>query len=192
MSKYTVIADVGEALVDLLQLRMVPELFLSKEQIGLCMPKEPGDYRLGVCLYDIRESDSMRNASPFFQGENVRVFPPIYLDLYYMLVPFPKSDWNYQAVEEQRILGKVIQILRDDPILNRFPDSDEAKKPEPAIVIEILDLDYENKSKIWNSFYEAGRNAVYCKIGPIALEANRKQPITRVREVDVLLKRKER
>lgn len=185
MGNYTVIADVGQAMIKLLRSQMVPEVIPKEEQIGFCTPQEVGNYRLGIYLYDIRESDVGRNEPKRWQGETVQVYPSMYLELYYMLFPLSQSNLQYRAVEEQKILGKLLQSLRDFPVMNAKTYEIEEKISSGTLQIEILDLSYEEKTKIWNNIHDTMRNVVYCKISPVELQSERRQQIHRVREVQL-------
>lgn len=187
MGTYKVIADVGQAMVALLGKFMVPEVIQKKEQIGLCHPKEPGEYKVAIYLYDVRESQMIRNMPKRWIGEDQRKFPSIYLDLYYMLVPFSRGDIRYRQEEEHKILGKMIQVLRDYPNLNcnTYQAAVETENSADTIQIELLDISYEDKIQVWNSLDEAIHTALYCKANPVELESNRSEDIKRVREMQM-------
>lgn len=185
MGNYTVIAEAGEAMAALLRRYMVPEVVQKEEQIGLCCPKEPGEYRVGIYLYDIQESISVRNAVRQWVGEEQMKFPSTYLDLYYALIPFSRSDLKYRAAEEQRLLGKMLQVLRDYPNLNLNTYGSEGNLGADTIQVELLDIGCEDKLRIWNGLNEASRTALYCKVSPVELESGRREKITRVREIQM-------
>lgn len=184
MGSYTVIADVGQGIVNLLKHHMVPEVLQKEEQIGLCSPKETGEYRLGVYLFDMQESEGIRNEPKRWVGEETMAYPSMYLNLYYMLVPYSHSDLKYRFEEEHRILGRALQILRDFPSLNKMTYEEETSGSD-HIQIEILDMSYEDKNRIWNGLNEDSRNAIYCKVSGVELESRRKQNVRRIREVQI-------
>lgn len=185
MGNYTVIADVGEAMAALLRRFMVPEVVQKEEQIGLCYPKEPGECRVGIYLYDVQESVGVRNQPKRRLGEEQMIPPSTYLDLYYALIPFSRSDLQYRPGEEQRLLGKMIQILRDYPNLNPDTKENEGKPGPHTIQIELSDIGYEDKVRIWNGLNEASRTALYCRVSPVELESGRREKVTRVREIQM-------
>lgn len=184
MGSYTVISDVGQGILGLLRRHMVPDVLPEEEQIGLCSPKETGEYRLGLYLFDIRESEGMRNEPMRWLGEETRAYPSMFLNLYYMLVPYSRSDLKFRFAEEQRILGRALQILRDYPGLNSMTYEEETVHSE-MIQIEILDMSYEEKNRIWNGLNEESRNAIYFRVSGVELESERKQEVKRIRELQV-------
>ncbi len=48
MGKYTVIADIGSSLVQLLRDNLCPDVIMSPDNIGLCSPADKGDMILGL------------------------------------------------------------------------------------------------------------------------------------------------
>lgn len=185
MGNYTVIADVGQALVRLLRLHMAEEGILRTEQVGLCSPRDFGDYRLGICLYDIQQSNRVPYEGRRLRGENIQTNASMYLDLYYLIIPFVTSDWRYRAAEEQRLLGKVLQVLWDYPLLNTRTYETEERVGVHTIQLELPGVELEEQTKIWNSLNENRRNAVYCRVAAVELESTRSKMVKRVRNIQV-------
>ena len=75
MGKYTVIADVGGALVKLLRDNLCPEVILNPDDIGLCSPADKGDMVLGLHLYDVRENQDLRATGMVDLGPGRQRFP---------------------------------------------------------------------------------------------------------------------
>lgn len=114
---YTMIADVGNTLLNLLKESLVPNIIHNESLIGLCSPNDSGDFVLGLYLYHIEQNQNMRMNSYIDQGVELQVRPPIYLNLYYMITAHSQSDIKFKSYENQMILGKVIQTLNDYAIL---------------------------------------------------------------------------
>ncbi len=180
MGNYTIIAQAGQEMAALLQKAMVPEVVPKAEQIGLCHPGEPGEYQVGIYLYDVQESEAVRNAPRRRIGEEEQIYPSMYLDLYYMLVPFSRSDIKYRQSEEYKLLGKMIQVLRDYPDFHYDGDGTDG-----GYRVELLDIGYEDKVRIWNGLNEASHIALYCKVHPVELESLRRRSMKRVREIEM-------
>ena len=56
---YSIIADISNALVNLLRGELVPGLVQGGDGIGLCSPDEKGDFVVGINLYDLEESEEI-------------------------------------------------------------------------------------------------------------------------------------
>ena len=85
MADYTIIADVSEKLIELLQHEFVPEFISGKDGIALCSPADKSDVTLGLFLFDIRESEEIRRSSAVISGMNKMQYPPIFLFLEFQL-----------------------------------------------------------------------------------------------------------
>ena len=118
MAGYTAIADIGNALTELLRLNIVPEVLANEESIGVCSPEDKGDFLLGLYLYDIKQSEVFRNSEMQIMDSKRQKYPPVNLELYYMLTAYSNGDVKFRSLEEHKILGKVIQVFTDNSILD--------------------------------------------------------------------------
>lgn len=190
MADYTMIADVSEKLVELLQKELVPELVSGKDSIALCSPSDKSDVTLGLFLFDIRESEEIRRSSMVSHGMNQLQYPPIYLNLYYMITAYTTGDVKFRTITEERILGKVIQYFHDYPLISL----DEIAPTDINGVdlrIEMLRLNAEQKSKIWNFPNEPYKTSVFYKVAPITINSARSKEVTRVRKVAINVENRE-
>lgn len=183
MAGFTVIADVGNALVKILREHMVPDVIPNADAIGLCHPADKGDFMLGIHLYDVKE-----NVEVFERGmQNVDMstqrYPSQFLELYYMITPYSMSDVKFRAVEEQRIMGRAMQVLMDHGNLSQ---EDIGTQNSPYTVhTEMLRLDIEDKMKLWNIPEVPYKASLYYKVTPVELESTRRKQVRRVTEAQI-------
>lgn len=169
------VSSVNTKLLALLRKTMVPGVIASREDIGICSPKEYGDMVFGIFLYDIRESNDLRlNGMQAFDQNHLQ-FPPLYLELYYMMTAYSNIDIRYREEENHRMLTKAMQVMQDHPRL----DGDS------PLHAELLNLTLEEKMAIWNRFGDGYRLSVFYKISPVRLESTLRQEISRVQEIQV-------
>ena len=180
---HTVISAVGEGLVRLLKEQLVPGIIQGAEGIGLCKPADHGDMALGLYLYDVAECDQIRESGMQPIDENYQQYPPMYLSLYYMITAYSSGDARYRAEEEQKILGRVMQILYDTPVLDNRTLKATEQVEEEDLRIEYLNLDTEDKMKIWGSAGTPYQLSLFYRIAPVKLESTIRREITRVREI---------
>ena len=182
MSNYTMIAEIGNALIKLLRKELVPDMIKNDTAIGLASPAEKGDMALCVYLYDVKESERYRMSGMICNGENRQKFPPVHLTLFYMITAFSSSDVKFRSDEEQRILGRVIQVLHDYPILN--PHTMEfGTGGEEGIRMEMDKADMDEKTKVWNFPNLAPKLSLFYHMGPVPIESAKTKTIKRVQEV---------
>lgn len=184
MGNYTIIAEVGSALVQLLQKELVPDIVQSNSKIGLASPADRGDMVLCIHLYDVSESQNYRVSGMVSDGVDRQKFPPIHLMLSYMITAFSASDVKYRSLDEQRILGKVVQVLRDNPILNldtmEFGTGGEGDK----LRIEMIKPHAVEKTNIWSFPNLPAKLSLFYRMEPVALESARTKNIRRVQEIE--------
>ena len=184
MGSYTIIADAGNAFVKLLRREMAPNIILNDDGIGLASPADRGDLTLCVHLYNLSESEEYRMSGMISDGMDRQKYPPMYLTLSYLITAFSASDVKFRSEEEQRILGKVIQVLRDYPVLD--PDTMEfvAGGGRDGIPIEMRKMELEEKQKAWAFPDLAQKLSLFYKMGPLPLESAKTKNIKRVRNVE--------
>lgn len=183
MASYTVIADVGAALVRLLQSNMVPNVVMNAESIGLCSPDDKGDIMLGLYLYDIRESEEYRNSTMVNIDARSQRYPSLYLTLYYMVTAYSNGDIKFRSLEEQKMLGKAMQVLGDSSMLDAR-SLEPAQNAVDALRIELLPLNIDEKMKIWNVPNKPYKASLFYKVTPVELESEKKKNIQRVVDME--------
>lgn len=184
MGSYTIIADAGNALVKLLRREMVPNIILNDDGIGLASPADKGDLTLCIHLYDVSESEEYRMSGMISDGVDRQKYPPTYLTLSYLITAFSASDVKFRSEEEQRILGKVIQALRDYPVLDSDTMEFVAGSGRDGIRMEIKKIEMEEKLKVWTFPNLAQKLSLFYKMGPLPLESAKTKDIKRVRGME--------
>ena len=188
MGRYTVIADVGNALVQLLQENLCPDIIHSPDNIGLCSPSDKGDMILGLHLYDVRESQEIRTVDMVNVGPDRQRYPGTYLTLHYMITAYSKADVKHRATENQRILGKVIQTLSDNSVLSADTLSPVPRGGAMDLRIQMLNLETEAQQRIWNVPNQAYCTSLFYRVGPVEVESARIRQVQRVVDVDLTVK----
>jgi hypothetical protein len=128
----------------------------NEEAILLDSPSETAkdsSNRLSVFLYQIAEDPYMKNA-PMVPGAsaNGHRFPPLTLDLHYMITPFvPQPEGNHL------LLGKVMQVLYDNSTL--LLDDRVTGQTEPVRVV-LNRLTLEEHTRVWDALREPYRLSV--------------------------------
>lgn len=187
MSDYTAIGDVGETLVTLLRENMSD--LLTDSSIVLFSPGESPDsvdIRLMLFLYAIRENEHLKNQTAQDQNITHTIQPPLSLDLYYMLTPYPSSpisDLTARTMDAHWILGRAMQILHDHSILKgSILKGDFAGTNEELRVVQTV-LSIQDISQIWNTFKDTFyRLSVFYLVTPVNIDATREMEAKRVTE----------
>ncbi len=184
MGRYTIIADVGEKLVSILQRELVPAVLPNPNEVGLCSPEDHGDISLGLFLYDVKESEEVRQQGAAVIKKEKLMKPPIYLNLYYMITAYSGGDIRYKLTQEQRILGKVMQTFYDYPLIPlEEVDKDAVNGMDLRIQMQKISID--EKSRIWNFPNVGNKLSLFYKVSPVAIESELTSDMTRVTDLDI-------
>lgn len=190
--RHTGIAEIGGALVERLRIHMVPEVIRSTDHIGLCSPADKGDMELGLYLYDIRESDEIRGTSMIMVDAARQKYPSSFFNLYYMVTAYSGSDSKYRAEEEQKILGRVIQIFSDYATFDDMLQGVGSPEGETAPTIVMQNLSLEDKLRAWTVPDVAYKTSLFYRVGPIEIDSRRVKDTQRVVDVDFTVKHDDR
>lgn len=171
--RYTAIADVSKRIVELLREGIVPMLLPKEDLIGLCSPDNTADYMLGIHLYHVEQSESFRMSGKQNIGLYNQKYPPVVLDLHYMITPYYKSDVKFLAEEEQIVLGRIIQIINDN--------SSIAYDNGELVELSIENVSLDDIQKIWggNSCYRA---SIFLAAKAVVVDSAREKTVARVKE----------
>ncbi len=182
-SDYTASASVSNGILQLLRMHMVPDVIGSREEIGLCTPDEHGDLVLGLCLYDIRENDEMRINGMISVDEMHQQYPPMYLNLYYMLTAYSSIDIRYREEENHRVLTRTMQVLHDFPLLDGTTLKPVKSSAQDTLHIQYQNLTMQEKLEIWQGRKQDCRLSLYYCVAPVRLDSTVTKKITRVKEI---------
>lgn len=171
MAKYTIISDIGKGLVALLRDKLVPEPVDKGESIGICDPKERGGYIVGIHPYDIKEDTSGRATENTTLPDGSVQDPPAMIELYYVVSVCSKAEIETKALDEAKIIGKIIQTFKDNPTIPPRYMPNNVGMPIENVPISMLPLNMEEKVKVWTMFGEPYKLSVFYVVGPIAIDS---------------------
>ncbi len=187
VSDYTTIADVSETLIYLLRSNM--EGLINPDSIILFSPGEieaSDSVRLSVFLFQIIENVHMKNQEMQKINLTKLKYPPLILDLYYMLTSYPSSgiqDKTDRTKEEHSILGRAMQILYDNSIISGSTLRGNLKENDQELHISQTPLSLEDLTKIWNTFQDKPfRPSICYMVNTIRIESTREKDAKRVIE----------
>ncbi|HET9377131.1 MAG TPA: DUF4255 domain-containing protein [Chthoniobacterales bacterium] len=154
MGDYTVLAEAGESLVNVLweEIQIDPQissLIDNENRISLDSPFDLQDndsVKLSIYLYRITENASTKNQFPV-QGNGVQLRkPPLTLDLHYLVTPLVGT-----VTDQQIILGKVMQVFYDRAILQGtdLTGSLAASGQEVRLILNPVAL--EETTRVWQA-----------------------------------------
>jgi hypothetical protein len=185
MPDYRAIADIGETLIELLRDNM-QDLIPRRQSIVLASPgeiEENDDVRLSLFLYQVLENVHLKNRDMQIKDPKTLVFPPIALDLYYMLTSYPSGvqDISERTKEEHSILGRVIQILNDNAVLTGSVLKGGLAMNGCDLHITLSPLSLDDMTKMWTTFPgKTFRSSICCLVTPVIIDTKREITVQRV------------
>lgn len=190
--RHTAIAETGNALAELLRTYMVPEVIMNPDHIGLCSPAEKGDLEVGIYLYDVRENEEVRSHSMIIVDSSRQKYPSSFLNLYYMITAYSNGDIKYRSEEEHKILGKIVQVYRDHAVLEQMIQGTGTPDGETIPTIELLNLNLEDKMRIWSVPNTAYKTSLFYKVGPVEIESEKTKDAQRVVDITFTVEHEDR
>ena len=176
MADFSIISDVSNVVLKLLRENICPELIQSPESIALAAPTDKNaDFQLGLYLYDIQELREYQNLDMIRLRGNQAQYPPKPLNLFFALYMNTKSHMMSNVENEQRILGRAMQVLMDHAILYETAENDET-----SASITLLPMSYEEKTKIWSVLSIPYQLGIYFSVAPVLLSSRRIRSFKRV------------
>ena len=105
-----------------------------------------------------------------------------------MITAYSKADVKNRSLEDQRILGRVIQTLADNAALSADTLSPIPRASGNDLRIQMLSLETEAQQRIWNVPNQAYRTSLFYRVGPVELESGKIRRVQRVVDLELTVK----
>jgi hypothetical protein len=167
MSDYTVIADVSETLLKLLRDRLAG--LVASDHVALVSPAEielDTSPWLALYLYQVGENPHLKGQEPMRVDALTLQHPPVTLDLSYLVVPYAQTREN-----EHQILGRVVQILGSDAVLQGSHLQGSLAGTQEALRVTWQPLPMEEMLRLWTGFYSKPFKLSLCyQVSPVRVD----------------------
>jgi hypothetical protein len=188
MSTYKAIGEVGKSLKRLIWSN-ISNLDLGTDigenGITLTSPEEDNNGKLSIFLYNIVEDSYQRNQGMLPVDSRNLKKTPTSLRLFYMITPHLDGVPQDRALREHFLIGKIIQIFSDNPVL-RSPFLEGPLAGETLKLIpNTLSIDEINKFWSIISKSKPYMLSIYYEVAPVRIESTCKVETTRVASVDL-------
>jgi hypothetical protein len=187
MPDYTAIADVGDALIDILRENMGD--LIPADSIVMASPGEidsKNNVRLSLFLYQVAQNAHLRNQEMEKIDAEKLKYPPLALDLFYMLNSYPSEgivDRTERTKEEHSVLGRAVQILGDNSIIKGSALKGSFAGDDDELHVSTGHISLDDLTKIWSTFQETPFRPTACyMVTPVRIESAREMEGKRVLE----------
>ena len=160
MSDYTVVSAVSEPLRNLVWSTVQHEteisFMLGDDQENICLDppflllgddNRPENSCLSIYLYRILENGDMKNRPLERSINGLLEYPPLALNLYYLITPLTGSVEN-----DQMLLARTMQIFYDHAILAGSELESPLQDNMEELRIALDSLSIEDITRIWSGF----------------------------------------
>lgn len=179
MSASSALGDVTRTLEDLLTREQRPAgLF----EVSLRSPAdetvEPSmKPKINLYLFRVEENVNAKNRPWPVTGSESRRYPPLALDLFYVLTPY--AD---RLVDEQTVLGEAMRVLYENTLVETEALRGSLRHSGEDLKIDLGRCDVENLTRIWNAFNQPYRLSVCYEVRAVLVDAAREVHTGRVTE----------
>lgn len=163
---------------------MTPDPIPQPELIGLGTPVDKGDFYLSLFLYNIRESGDNRKTHMVSRGTGHIQFPPMAVDLHYMMTVYSPADLQSRALDEQRIIGRAMQVLYDNSVLRGSSLIGTLAEREEEVRVVMDNISGNGMLNMWNFADTPYRLTISYIVGPVFIDSTRIKTTKRVLERD--------
>jgi len=131
-------------------------------------------------LYQIFEDPSVRNrvtTTRVVNGDLRSLKQPLGLCLHYMV-----TAWGGDRHTEQRMLGRVLQVLHDDAILDGLELSGVLAGTPAQLLVSLAALELEDRARVWSAIGQTYRLSVNYEVRVVNVDAQTETSATPVLE----------
>jgi hypothetical protein len=193
LTTYTVISAVDETLRDLLWSNMefdsiingTTPILSSDTQISFEPPFQlvengiPDLNALSLYLYRVVENGDMKNRPYEPANGNLLRYPPLALNLYYLVTPLTQNAEN-----DHRLLGKVLQVFYDNAILKGSALDPLLQQTAEELRISLQPVSLDDATKLWSAFMRSYRLSACYEVKVVYIDSERTtggEPVRRKR-----------
>lgn len=185
MADYTAIVEAGNAIVELLRAHLTPEPLSHKESIALCSPHDSDNNQLTLYLYHLEEESQPMTSGYYQVDRNTQRRSPAQFSLRYLITAHSKAPISLQQADQHRILGAVIQTLRDYPILPQEYLTGSLAEEHAQLHLALEKISLEQMLKIWNNTTKEYKASLALLVTGLNIRSKRERQIPRVTDISI-------
>jgi hypothetical protein len=179
MSDYKVVGAVDETLRALLWSHFqvdseISSIIATEQQITIEPPfklvknTDPDEDSLSIFLYRVAENGDLKNRQLQPAGPNVFRYPPLCLNLFYLITPLTNTTEN-----DHKLLGKTMQVLYDNATLKGSALQGALSNTAEELRVLLNPLVIEDYSKLWTALMRPIRLSVSYEVKMIFIDSER-------------------
>jgi Pvc16 N-terminal domain len=178
MSVSTAVGDVTLTLQDLLTNEQNPpglfdvSLNSPADEVVDSTTTQP---KINLFLFRVTENIFIRNEDWIADGSGTLQFPPLALNLFYVITPFAENK-----LDEHRVLGEAMRIMHDNGILQGAQLQGSLENTSEQFKIDLVQLAIEDLTRIWTALAKPYRLSVGYEVRTVSIDSSISQQTSRV------------
>lgn len=157
-----ILGDVTDALVDLLK-----GLDVTLDSPASLRTGGSDQFaRINLFLYQVLEDPFTKNQNSITQDNGDRQYPPLALDLYYLLTPYASDP-----LSAQRVLSHAMRVFYDHSIIRDAGLPESLRLTTDQLAIVLVPLQLEDLTRIWNALQTPYRLSVVYEVRIVPIES---------------------
>jgi hypothetical protein len=185
MPDHSVIADVSETLrvvlTDALSILTPGPPVAEVHDLAETTTNSPP--RVTLFLFEVAEDPTQRNRPPIraiAPPSLTAARTPMALRLRYLITP-----WSLDLVTRQQMLGRVMQVLYQNAILNGPQLQGGLASTSQALKVTLTPLTLEDRTRIWNSVQQPYRLSVIYDVRVVNLDSEEERRVAPIQAVQL-------
>lgn len=177
MSSSSVISDVTQTLEELLRNGQFP---LNSFDISL---KSPADEKIttsmkpkiNLFLFRVSENPFAKNQDWQPVGAGTLRYPPLALNLSYVLTPYAEDK-----LDEQRVFGEAMRVLYENSIIPVAALRGGLENTAEELKVDLCHMTLDQQTQVWSALGQSYRLSVCYEVRMALIDSATERPTTRV------------
>ncbi len=195
MADSNVIFETAQSLAELFKNYLCPEPIENPDGIGVSYPHEPEDYKLTIWVYNLEETaeGSGRGFVRDPLNPDMEIMSPTQLKLNVLISAHSKAPAKTKLSDEYKIIGRALQVIKDNPIIDEKFLIGSLKNNERLPIINTIKTNQDELNKIWNNSNKPIKPSFVVQLTSVDLESTKTRIISpRVTDAKIITVHKER
>jgi hypothetical protein len=134
--------------------------------------------QINLFLFRVTENIFLHNNDWAAEGPGTLRYPPLALNLFYVLTPFAQAK-----VDEHRVLGEAMRIFHDFPIVQGADLRGTLEDTPEQFKIDLVQLAIEDLTRIWTALAKPYRLSVGYEVRTAVIDSSVSEQVSRVTQV---------
>lgn len=122
--------------------------------------------RVNLFLYEVRENAFSKNQNKLTQNNGDQEYPPLALNLFYLLTPYASDP-----LSAQRVLSHAMRVFYDHSIIRGAQLAESLRLTVDQLAINLVPLALEDLTRIWNALQTPYRLSVSYEVRVVLIES---------------------